>query len=50
MSFLFSYFVSMRYFLLGYLRHSFCLARRIAFYDPAQLVLLNIAERSEMGS
>lgn len=50
MSFIFSYFVSMRYFLLGYLRRSICLARGIAFRDSAQLVLLNIAERSEIGS
>ena len=40
----------MRYLLLGYLRRSICLARRIADHDPAQLVLLSIRERSESGS
>lgn len=44
MSFVFSYLVSMRYFLLGYLRRCICLADRVAFQDPAQLILLGISE------
>ena len=39
MSFVFGYLVSMRYLLLGYLRRCICVANRIAFRDPAQLVL-----------
>jgi hypothetical protein len=38
----------MRYFLLGYLRRCVYLAHRLASQHPAQFVLLNIAERSEI--
>jgi hypothetical protein len=38
----------MRYLLLGYLRRCICLAHKIASQAPARLVLLNIAERSEI--
>ena len=44
MSFIFSYLVSKRYLLLGYLRRCICAANRIAFRDPAQLILLGISE------
>lgn len=37
----------MRYFLAGYLRRCVYLAHRIASQQPAPLVLLNIAEKSE---
>jgi len=50
MHFVFGYLVSMRYLLLGYIRRCICLGGRIAFRDSAQLVLLNIAERSEITS
>jgi hypothetical protein len=50
MSFIFNYFVSMRYSLLGYLRPCICLAGRIAFQDPAQLVLLGISEGTRTES
>jgi hypothetical protein len=50
MHFAFGYLVSMRYLLLGYIRRCICFGSRIAFQDSAQLVLLNIAERSEITS
>jgi hypothetical protein len=50
MSFVFGYLVSMRYLLLGYLRRCICVANRIAFRDPTQLVLLGISERTRTES
>lgn len=50
MAFIFNYFVSMRYLLLVYLRSSICLANRIVFQDPAQLVLLGISEGTRTES
>lgn len=50
MSFVFSYLVSMRYLLLGYLRRCICLADRIALQDPAQLILLGISEGTRTES
>ena len=44
MSFVFGYLISMRYLLLGYLRRCICVASRIAFQGPAQLILLGISE------
>jgi hypothetical protein len=44
MSFVFNYFISMRYHLLGYLRHGLCLAYKIASQDQSQLVLLGISQ------
>jgi hypothetical protein len=40
----------MRYLLLGYLRRCICLAGRIAFQDPAQLILLGISEGTQTES
>jgi hypothetical protein len=50
MSFVFNYFVSMRYLLLGYLRHCLCLAHKIASQDPSRLVLLGISEGARTES
>jgi hypothetical protein len=40
----------MRYFLFGYLRRCVYVACRIAFHDPAQLVLLGITESTRIES
>jgi hypothetical protein len=50
MSFVFAYLVSIRYLLLGYLRRCICVASRIAFRDPAQLVLLDRSEGTQTES
>jgi hypothetical protein len=50
MSFVFCHVVSMRYFLLAYLRRCIFVANSIAFRDPAQLVLLGISERTRTES
>jgi len=44
---IFNYFVSMRYVLLGYVRPCICMAGRITFRDPIQLVLLGISEGTQ---
>jgi hypothetical protein len=50
MSFVFCHVVSMRYFLLAYLRRCIFVANSIAFRDPAQLVLLGISEGTRTES
>jgi hypothetical protein len=49
-AFVLGYLVSMRYVLVGYLRRCCSAAARIALHDPAELILLNIAQRSKAGS
>jgi hypothetical protein len=50
MSFIFNYFVSMRYLLLGYLRRCICVATKIAFRGRFQLVRLGISEETQTES
>jgi hypothetical protein len=50
MSFVFGYLVSMRYLLLGYFRRGICVASKIAYRGPAQLVRLGISEETRTES
>jgi hypothetical protein len=50
MSFVFSHVVSMRYFLLAYLRRGICLANSIVVRDPGHLVLLGISKGTRTES
>jgi len=50
MSFIFGHLISMRYLLLGYIRHWTCLAGQIAHRDTAQLILLGLTDRRETSA
>jgi hypothetical protein len=48
MHFIFGYFLSMRYLLVGYVRRWICLAGRFAGQDTTQLILLELSEAKRM--